>query len=88
MSVNTFLGDSVPRTIVKLVVISILVGMAMNVFGLYPMDIFYAFRDFIVNLWEKGWAALGRFGDWLILGGMVVIPVFILMRLLNYRRGA
>ena len=31
--------------------------------------------------------ALGRFGDWLVLGGMVVVPVFILLRLLNYRRG-
>jgi hypothetical protein len=87
MQVNRLLGDSVGRTIVKLVVVSILVGMVMNVFGLYPLDIFYAFRDFLVNLWEKGWAALGRFGDWLILGGMVVVPVFIILRLLNYRRG-
>jgi hypothetical protein len=88
MSVRSFLGDSVARTIVKLIVISILVGMVMNVFDLYPMDLVYAFRDFVVNLWEKGWAALGRFGDWLILGAMVVVPVFIIMRLLNYRRGA
>lgn len=87
MAVNRYLGDTVPRTIVKLIVISILVGMVMNVFNIYPFDIVYAFRDFIVNLWEKGWAALGRFGDWLILGAMVVVPVFILFRLLNYRRG-
>jgi hypothetical protein len=87
MAVNRFLGDTVGRTIVKLVVISILVGMVMNVFNIFPLDIVYAFRDFIVNLWEKGWAALGRFGDWLVLGAMVVIPVFILLRLLNYRRG-
>jgi hypothetical protein len=86
MTVNRFLGDTVARTIIKLIVVSILVGMAMNVFGLYPVDIFYAFRDFIVNLWEKGWAALGRFGDWLILGAMVVVPVFVLLRVLNYRR--
>ncbi|MCI5078230.1 DUF6460 domain-containing protein [Oricola sp.] len=86
MSVNRFLGDSVARTIIKLIVVSILVGMVMNVFDIYPLDIFYAFRNFVVNLWEKGWAALGRFGDWLILGGMVVVPVFILLRILNYRR--
>lgn len=87
MTVNRFLGDSVLRTIVKLIVVSILVGMVMNVFNIYPLDLVYAFRDFIVNLWEKGWAALGRFGDWLILGGMVVVPIFILLRVLNYRRG-
>ena len=88
MQVNRFLGDTVGRTIIKLIVVSILVGMVMNVFGIFPLDIVYAFRDFLVNLWEKGWAALGRFGDWLVLGAMVVIPVFILLRLLNYRRGA
>ncbi|MFZ2099282.1 MAG: DUF6460 domain-containing protein [Oricola sp.] len=88
MQVNRLLGDTVGRTIVKLIVVSILVGMVMNVFNIYPLDLVYAFRDFVVNLWEKGWAALGRFGDWLILGGMVVIPVFILLRILNYRRGA
>lgn len=87
MSANQFLGDSVGRTIVKLVVISLLVGMMMNVFGIAPMDIFYGIRDFIVRLWAQGWAALGRFGDWLILGASVVIPVFIIMRVLNYRRG-
>ncbi|WP_421854109.1 DUF6460 domain-containing protein [Oricola sp.] len=88
MSVNSFLGDTVARTIIKLVVISVLVGMVMNVFDIFPMDIVYAFRDFALNLWHRGWAALGRFGDWLALGAMVVIPVFVVLRLLNYRRGA
>jgi len=87
MSVNSFLGDSVLRTIVKLIVISILVGMAMSVLGIYPMDLVYGIRDFAVNLWDKGFAALGRFGDWLILGAVVVVPLFLIMRLLNYRRG-
>lgn len=86
MSTNTFLGDTVGRTVVKLLIISVLVGMVMNVFGLSPFDIFDAVRDFFVRLWESGWAALGRFGDWLILGASVVIPLFIILRVLNYRK--
>lgn len=86
MSTNTFLGDTVGRTIIKLLIISVLVGMVMNVFGLSPLDIIDAVRDFFVRLWQSGWAALGRFGDWLILGASVVVPVFIIMRVLNYRR--
>lgn len=85
MSVNSFLGDTVLRTIIKLIVISILVGMAMNVFGIYPADIIYGLRDFFVNLWEKGFAAFGRFGEWLILGAVIVVPAFFILRLLNYR---
>ncbi|MGB7431275.1 MAG: DUF6460 domain-containing protein [Ahrensia sp.] len=86
MSTNTFLGDTVGRTIIKLLIISVLVGMVMNVFGLSPLDIIDAVRDFFVRLWQSGWAALGRFGDWLILGASVVVPIFIIMRVLNYRR--
>lgn len=86
MSTNRILGDTLGRTIIKLVVISLLVGMTMSVFGIGPFDIVDAVRDFVGNLWESGWAALGRFGDWLILGASVVIPIFVIMRILNYRR--
>ena len=87
MAVNHFLGDTVGRTIIKLVVISLIVGMLMSFFGVTPMEVFGEIRDFFVNLWEQGWAALGRFGDWLILGAAVVVPVFIIIRVLSYRRG-
>lgn len=87
MSVNSFLGDSVGRTIIKLIVISLLVGMVMNIFGFGPLDVVDAVVDFFVRLWQSGWAALGRFGDWLILGATIVVPIFIIMRLLSYRRG-
>lgn len=87
MNTNQFLGDTVGRTLIKLLVVSILVGMVMSIFGILPLDIVYAVKDFFVRLWESGWAALGRFGDWLILGASVVIPVFIILRIMNYRRG-
>ncbi|MEO1700905.1 MAG: DUF6460 domain-containing protein [Pseudomonadota bacterium] len=83
---QNILGDTVTRTIIKLVVISILVGMVMSVFGWTPAGILQGFVDFFAKLWAQGFAALGRFGDWLILGASVVIPVFIIMRLMNYRR--
>ena len=87
MNTTRLLGDTLGRTIIKLVVVSLLVGMAMSVFGIGPRDIVGAVTDFAVGLWESGWAALGRFGDWLVLGASVVIPIFILLRVLNYRRG-
>lgn len=86
MTTNNFLGDTLSRTIIKLLVISILVGMVMSVFGIAPLDIVYGVRDFLVNLWNQGWAALGRFGDWLILGASIVVPVFIILRVLSYRK--
>ncbi len=81
-----FLGDTPGRTVVKLIVISFIVGAVMSAFNWYPLDIVYAVRDFLVNVWNLGFAALGRFGDYLVLGAVIVIPVFLVLRVLSYRR--
>lgn len=84
--VNRFLGDSPLRVLVKLLVVSIIVGFVMAVFGWTPYGILYTIRDFVLDLWHSGFAALGRVGDYLLLGAAVVVPVFIVLRLLSYRR--
>ncbi|MEX3006877.1 DUF6460 domain-containing protein [Hoeflea sp. TYP-13] len=81
-----FLGDTPGRTVVKLIVISFIVGAVMSAFHWYPIDVVYAIRDFLVNVWNLGFAALGRFGDYLLLGAVIVVPVFLVMRVLSYRR--
>jgi hypothetical protein len=57
-----FLGDTPGRTALKLLVASFVVGVVMAAFNWYPVDVYYWIRDFVVTLWENGWAALGRFG--------------------------
>lgn len=84
--VNRFLGDSIGRTLVKLLVVSLIVGFVMTIFGWAPLDIIYGIRQFVLDLWHRGFAALGRIGDYFLLGATVVIPVFIVLRLFSYRR--
>lgn len=84
--VNKFLGDSLGRTLIKLIVISLIVGFVMKVMGWRPLDLIEAARHFVLDLWHTGFAALGSFGDYLLLGATIVIPLFIIFRLLNYRR--
>jgi hypothetical protein len=84
--VNRFLGDSLGRTIVKLIVVSLIVGFVMKIFGWRPIDLIDNVRHFILDLWHTGFAALGSVGDYLILGATIVIPLFILFRIFNYRR--
>jgi len=84
--VNKFLGDSLGRTLVKLLVVSLIVGFVMTIFGWTPYEIVYGIRDFIREIWYRGFSALGRVGDYLLLGATTVIPIFIIIRLFNYRR--
>ncbi|MDX3926485.1 MAG: DUF6460 domain-containing protein [Shinella sp.] len=83
---NRFLGDTPLRAAIKLIVISVAAGFLMSVFGWYPYDILYGIRDFALDLWHGGFAALGRVGDYLVLGAVIVVPAFLLIRLLSYRR--
>lgn len=85
-SLTRFLGDTPGRTALKLLVASFVVGVIMAAFNWYPVDLLYMARDFLVNLWETGFAALGRFGTYLALGAAVVIPVFLIIRLFSLRR--
>ncbi|MBD9388031.1 hypothetical protein HGO37_20695 [Rhizobium sp. CG4] len=84
--VNRFLGDSPARTVLKLVVVSLIVGFLMAIFGVDPWDLVYSIRNFILDIWHSGFAALGKIGDYLILGATIVIPIFIILRIFNYRR--
>ena len=84
--VNGFLGDTPIRVIIKLLILSVAVGFLMSIFGLYPDDILRALRNFVLEVWDTGFATLGRVGDYLLLGAVIVVPAFILIRMLSYRR--
>ncbi len=84
--VNNFLGDSPGRTIIKLVVVCLIVGFLLAFFGFTPDNIVSSLRYHFLDLWYNGFVALGRVGNYLLLGAIVVIPIFIILRLMSYRR--
>ena len=83
---NRFLGDSPLRVIVKLVIVSIVVGFVMSYFDWTPYEVFDSVRFFFLDLWHTGFDALGAVGDYLVIGAVVVIPAFLVIRLLSFRR--
>lgn len=80
-----FLGDTPGRTLVKLIILSFIVGVVMSAMGWYPIDIWYGLRDFVLYLWDLGFDAFGSVGRYLMIGAMVVIPLFILLRIVSFR---
>lgn len=83
---NRFLGDSPVRVLLKLLVASFIVGMVMHAFGWSPLDIFYGIRDFFEHLWYMGFSAIDRFLAYILLGAAIVVPAFLVLRLISYRR--
>ncbi|MBX9452691.1 MAG: hypothetical protein KL801_12795 [Mesorhizobium sp.] len=85
-AINRFLGDSPLRVVIKLIVVSFLVGMVMATFGWSAWDVLYRTEDFFVGIWNLGFDAIYRFWGYFLLGAAVVIPGFLILRLISYRR--
>lgn len=85
-ALTRFLGDSPLRVVIKLIVVSLIVGFVMSVFDWSPWDLYDALRDGVMRIWNMGFDALGRFAGYILLGAVVVVPAFLILRLINYRR--
>lgn len=81
-----FLGDSPLRVLIKLLVVSLIVGFVMSVFNWTPWDVLDGLRNTILRLWNMGFAAIADFFGYIILGAVIVVPAFLILRLLNLRR--
>ncbi|TPK36291.1 MULTISPECIES: DUF6460 domain-containing protein [unclassified Mesorhizobium] len=85
-ALTRFLGDTPLRVLLKLLVVSFLVGLVMTAFGWSPMDVLYGIRKFVLDLWNLGFHAIDRFLGYILLGAAIVVPAFILLRIANYRK--
>ncbi len=83
--ITRFLGDTPLRTVVKLAMISFVVGVVMTALDLSVLDVFDSVREFIIRIWNMGFAAIERFIGYFLLGAAIVVPAFLIIRLLKYR---
>ena len=71
--------------ILRLVVVSILVGALLMWLGIRPADVFEQLSELVDRLWALGFRSLRDLGDYIVAGAAIVIPVWLILRLLSYR---
>jgi hypothetical protein len=86
-NVNRFLGGSPLAVLAKLVLLSIVIGVVLSALGLDPRDIFQSLRRFIQNIWDMGFDAIRWLWQYFLLGAVIVIPIWVLMRIFNAPKG-
>ena len=82
-----FLGGSPLAVFIKLVLHSILVGFVLTVLGLDPRNILWSIEALIRSIFNLGFDAFDWLWRYLLLGAVIVIPIWLIMRLLQSRRG-
>ncbi len=86
-TVTKVFGGSPLAVAGRLVLLSILIGVILSALGLDPFDIVHSIERLIRSLWNLGFDAFRWLWRYFLLGAVIVIPVWILMRLFNAPRG-
>ena len=84
--VTRFLGGSPVSVVIRLVLLSIVVGLVLSWLDWSPREILAWVTDFFRWAWFQLFGSLDRALDYLILGAVIVIPLFLLSRLLKIGR--
>jgi hypothetical protein len=87
VQVNRWLGGSPAGVLVRLILVSILVGVILSALGFDPWNIIQSIRALFQRLWDMGFDAVRWLWRYFLLGAVIVIPIWIIMRLVNAPRG-
>ena len=82
---TNFLGGSPAGVALRLALLSFLVGLFMVTFGFQPEDIIDGIVRAVSHLVEYGLADLHHVWRVLATGALIVVPLWLLSRLLNTR---
>jgi hypothetical protein len=86
-NVNRFLGGDPLSVFFRLVLLSILIGVVLSAFGLDPFNIVESILRLIRRIWEMGFDAIAWVWRYFLLGAVIVIPIWLIVRFVNAPRG-
>jgi hypothetical protein len=86
MDSRQFFGDSVSGTLIRLVLLSVVVGVIFSALGITPFNLIERLDLLIRNVMTMGFDALNWAFKYFLLGAVIVFPVWFVMRLLASRR--
>ena len=81
-----FLGGSPLSVAFRLILLSILVGVVLAAIGFDPWNILKSIRLLFQRIWDLGFDAINWLWRYFLLGAVIVLPVWLLMRIFGTPR--
>jgi Family of unknown function (DUF6460) len=82
-AVGRFLGGSPAMVASRLIVVSFVVGIVLETFGFDPATLLAEAVRTVRQIVELGFSDIHEVGRILLTGAMVVVPVWLVLRLLD-----
>ena len=86
MDRRQFFGDSVASTLIRLVLLSVVVGVVFAALGITPVNLIERLEHLTRNVMNLGLDAFNWAFKYFLLGAVIVFPIWFLVRLLGSRR--
>ncbi|MCF8478646.1 MAG: DUF6460 domain-containing protein [Pseudolabrys sp.] len=86
-TVTRIFGGSPLAVLGRLVLVSLLVGVILSALGLDPFDIWHSVERLFRTIWDMGFDAFLWLWRYFLLGAVIVVPIWLVMRLVNAPRG-
>jgi len=78
-----FFGGNPGLVLVRLVILSLVVGVLLAALGFSPFDIIESVRQLVARIYDLGWTAVEKAGRYFLLGAVIVFPVWFVARLVK-----
>ncbi|MSP46426.1 MAG: hypothetical protein EXQ83_11380 [Xanthobacteraceae bacterium] len=86
-NISRFLGGPPLAALGKLILLSILIGVVLSALGLDPLNIFSSLQRLIRDVWNMGFDAVRWLWQYFLLGAVIVIPIWLILRLVRAPKG-
>ena len=86
-NINRFFGGEPLSVFFRLVLLSILIGVVLSAIGLDPWNILSSIERLIRTVWNMGFDAVKWLWQYFLLGAVLVIPIWLIMRLARAPKG-
>ena len=83
MDFRRFLGGHPLAVAIRLGLLSVVVGLLLSVFGITPRNFFRSIGQFARYVYDLGFGAVEWLFDYMVLGAMLVVPIWLVLRLLR-----
>ena len=73
--------------IFRLILLSILIGVILEIIGLDPWNLIESLKRLVLHIWDMGFDAVRWLWRYLLLGAAVVIPIWLVVRVMRVAKG-
>lgn len=86
-TLTRFFGGSPGWVLLKLILLSIVIGVLMAVLGIDAMSIVRNVERLFRSVFQNAWGAVHALLRWFLLGAVIVFPIWIVLRVTQMGSG-